>query len=339
VLRTTKITIANLAVALAAGGCVDGFKGSNIQIDLRNKTATSTEFPVQAGFGQAVAPGVLAQNTHFTLYGLPDTSMQGNLVELTRFEVHRLVDLSSPCFIDVADEASDRVPYPGIHVTKYGEKVGEANGFVAPYTLANPPPDATDRQKIEAATAEQRMENIVKLSIDIPDAAGKVGVRAVTTASAMLYPQVAADCNGPADEIPPPTCDDEASNQRRLSLCQASWASDPNLWEGTDRVLTQPLAGITRGMADGVNPVNAAPVDGASFFIDDPLTLYKGFAINSQTDNVEGPGTRIVTSVAINVVTRGVTRVTLAGAAPGGGAPIVVLMSMFTDLSNDSVHF
>ena len=99
--------------------------------------------------------------------------------------------------------------------------------------ITNPPANATEEQKIAAATAVQRQTNVALLS-------GPNGIKAITSASTSTYPAVAADCSDPSG-IPPPQCTDEVSNQRRLAACQAAWAKDANYYEGTDRVLTSPL--------------------------------------------------------------------------------------------------
>jgi hypothetical protein len=105
-------------------------------------------------------------------------------------------------------------------------------------------------------------------------------------------------------------------------------------------VLTAPLHGITRGFVDGVNPVNAAPVGGAQFVVDNDLTTIKGYAVFYQSDGEPGVGTRLLTSTAVSNPTRGVTHVTLAGAGPAPGAPpIVAFMAVFADLGGDDVHF
>jgi hypothetical protein len=322
------------------GGCIEGFRGSNIQIDLRNLStapgAMTSEFPVQARFGQTPGPGVLPANVHLTLYGLADpVGMPADMIELARFEVHQLVDTGSPCFIDVGEH----VPHPGLHVTAFADKIAEDTGIT---DIAMPPPTATDRQKIEMATALQREKTIAAIGGNAADGGGNplVGIRAVTSASPVLYPPVAADCSIAPDLIPPPQCIDDASNQHRLELCQQTWRSDADLWEGTDRVLTAPLHGITRGFVDGVNPVNGAPVGGAQFFVDNDLTTIKGYAVFYQTDGEDGVGTRLLTSMAVSNPTRGVTHVTLAGAGPAPGAPpIVAFMAVFSDLGSDDVHF
>ena len=102
----------------------------------------------------------------------------------------------------------------------------------------------------------QRQANVALLS-------GPMGIKAVTSASASVYPAVAADCSD-ASGIPTPQCTDEVSNQRRLAACQSAWAKDANYYEGTDRVLTSPLNGIAHGNVDGVNPVSRLRYPGSS---------------------------------------------------------------------------
>jgi hypothetical protein len=281
----------------------------------------------------------LPANTHFTLYAVPDLGMPANVVALTSFEVHRLVDPTSPCFIDVGDH----VPHPGLHVTEFAHKIAQDTGIT---DIANPPPSATEQQKIEMATALQREDNIAKIGQDLvvagPPMRTVFGIRAVTSASTSAYPGVAADCAGTPDLIPPATCIDDASNALRLELCQKAWDDDPDLYEGTDRVITAPLNGRIFGLVDGENPVNGSPVGGATFFLDNPLVNIEGYVIYNQTDGVDGLGRRIVggnVSPTAGMPTRGVTHVTLAGAPlVAGQPPLVGLMAVFSDLGQDDVH-
>ena len=94
-------------------------------------------------------------------------------------------------------------------------------------------------------------------------------------------------------------CTDAAANLRRLAACQAAWHADatagPDLpgvgyFEGTDRVLTQPLNGVTQGFVDGRNPVNLAPVGGSQFFVDEILDGFDGFAVYWQYDDADHDG-------------------------------------------------
>lgn len=315
-----------LAVVAWLGGCVDGFKGSNVQLDLSPGT------PVQAPAGATPRPGELPASSHFTLYAFDEgMDAQGNpigrLYAVQDFEVHRIVDLSSPCYIDVGEH----VPHPGLHVSQYAKVIAADTGYSYDPTtgidLGNPPPGVTAAQTTEAATAQQRM-------IDIAALAGDMGIKVVTSASAGSYPPVGNGCSDPSG-IPPPTCTDKASNQRRLAMCQAAWKADPDYFEGTDRVLTAPLNGVTHGFVDGTNPVNLAPVGGAQFFVDEHLDSFTGFAIYSQMDGASGPGTLLLFGTPTSP-TRGVIHVHMTNPTD---PTLVADVAIFANLDEDSTSF
>jgi hypothetical protein len=305
-----------VAAALAVGGCVDGFPGSNVQIDLSPFT------PAQAPVLGMGGPNDPAANSHFTLVAIQQDPAQDRLFEIERFEIHRLVDPSSPCFIDVGAH----VAHPGLHVTQYAKKIEEDTGITDP---ANPPATATEHQKILVATALQRIANVSAL-------AGPMGIKAVTSASTATYPAMAAACGGPVEQIPPPMCIDEVSNQRRLALCQAIWKANPDLFEGTDLVLTAPLNGVTHGTVTGGNPISAGvPVGGAQFFVDEALDNIDAYAIYSQVDDMNGPGTQLLFGRP-TMPTRGVLHVHLVNLS---NPMLSSEMAIFTDLGHDDVHF
>jgi hypothetical protein len=317
--RATRFTTLSIVAAVTAGGCVDGFRGSNVQLDLGFGT------PLQAHVVGAPAAGELPVNTHFTLYAIQQdaVAMTDRLFELDRFEIHYLVDPTSPCFIDVGDN----VPHPGLHVTQYAKKIAEDTGIA---DLANPPASATEQQKSLMATALQRMQNVAALG-----GATGIPMKVVSSVSTTPYPAVAAGCTGPSDQLPPATCTDDASNRLRLALCQATWRSDPNLFEGTDRVLTAPLNGVTRGMVDGKNAINMAPVGGAQFFIDEALDHIDAYAIYTQTDGMDTPGSQLYFGKP-TMPTRGVRHVHLVSPA---NPLLTAEMAVFADLGEDDVHF
>jgi hypothetical protein len=309
-----------MVVGGVAGGCVDGFRGSNVQIDLSPAT------PVQASAGAVPGPGELASNIQFRIYAIehgtdctPGVDCD-RLFELQRFEIHRIVDVASPCFIDVGPN----VRFPGLHVSQFGNEVAKDTGIT---DLANPPPGATEAQKIDAATAQQRMANIAALG-------GSAGLKVVSSASASTYPAVDPDCDGSG--LPPPTCTDPDDNARRLAICQQAWHDDPALFEGTDRVLTAPLNGTTFGMVDGVNPVSPAPVGGAQFFVDEALEDVDAYAIYFQTDGVADPGTLLLTGEPTDP-TRGVRHVHLT--SPLLPTIVTAELAIFANLGEDNVHF
>ncbi|MBL0217696.1 MAG: hypothetical protein IPQ07_27945 [Myxococcales bacterium] len=275
--------------------------------------------PAQASPGVPPSATQLPSNVHFTIYGIQTTSDRDRMFELDKFEVHPIVDVASPCFIDVGEH----VPHPGLHVSQYAAMIAADTGIP---DYRNPPAGASEAQKTDAATAAQRMLNIAALG-------GDNGIRAVTSASTTIYPAVATDCSGPG--IPPAMCTDDASNKRRLELCQKAWADDPNLWEGTDRVLVAPLAGTTYGLVDGLNPINLAPVGGAQFFIDEAVGSMDAYAIYYQTDDKEDPGNLLLYGTPTKP-TRGVSHVHLTSTVN----PLLTAdMAIFVDLGEDDVHF
>lgn len=313
---------AGLALLAIAAGCIDEFHGSNIQVDF------APAMPVQAS-AQAMGPaeGELPANVHFRLYAFQDaTDADGNpvghLFELQRFEIHRIVDLTSPCFIDVD---ADHVPFPGLHVTQFATKMKEDRGIE---DIANPPPGKSEEDLIDVATAIQRERNIGALASD-------QGPKVVTSVSAGGYPAFAADCTG--EGVPPPSCTDDASNRRRLDLCTNAWADDVGLFEGTDRILTAPLNGTTFGMVTGLNPVNLAPIGGAQFFVDEGLDDFDGFAIYYVADDAppEDLGTLLLFGRPESS-TRGVIRVPMTSLV----SPLITAnLAIFANLDDDEVHF
>jgi len=258
---------------LVLAGCVNPFAGSNVQFDFAQ------------GMPYQVAPGVtpdatqLPSNSHYTFYAFQLDPTAGYLFAVQDFEIHPVVDLNSPCFIDVGEH----VPHPGLHVSQY-EKVIDADVGIPDYT--NPPASATETQKEMAGTAHQRMENI-----DLLLGATMHPLFVVSTASPAQYDPAMVD-SGCADtsKIPAPTCTDEASNKRRLDLCQKFWNANPGFYEGTDRSLTAPLAGTMHGLVDGTNPINFANLGGSQFFVDEALGGFDGFAVYWQYDDANGDG-------------------------------------------------
>jgi hypothetical protein len=278
--------------------------------------------PVQAGFGATPGPGQLPNNSRFTIYGIQTEATQDFLFALNTFEVHPMVDVNSPCFIDAGISAK----FPGLHASKYADKIAEVTGIM---DYRNPPAGASENDKIDAATAAQRMINIASLG------ASGTGVKAVTSASETGYPMVAADCNGPDGQIPPPKCMDDASNAKRLKLCQAAWDADKNLWEGTDRSLTAPLNGTTYGLVDGTNPINQAPIGGASIFVDEAVSTMDAFAIYYRSDTGLDPGNLLLYGTPTKP-TRGVIRSHMTSIL---NPNLTAELGIFADLGEDDVHF
>lgn len=305
-----------LIQAALLGGCVDGFGGSNVQIDLNEAT------PPQAPASRAPLPGhELPANIHFKLFAIKEAEGSDALFELQRFEIHRLVDPTSPCFIDVGPN----VPFPGLHVSQFARKMSERTGID---DIANPPAGTSREKQIEQATAVQRMRNVEAL-------AGDEGLKAVTSASPGTYPAVDADCAGGG--LPPPGCIDDVSNARRLERCRAKWAEDPLLFEGTDRVLTSPLNGTTFGFVVGMNPITPVPVGGAQFVVDNALDGVDEYAIFFQTDGATDPGTLFLAGRPGPRTTRGVTHVHLDSPLLPG--VVEAELAIFANLDDDDVNF
>ncbi|MEP6859557.1 MAG: hypothetical protein ABJE66_02995 [Deltaproteobacteria bacterium] len=267
--------------------------------------------------------------THYSIYAFESDSMNGRIFQLDQFEVHDLVNFDSPCFIDVGEH----VPHPGLHVSQYAKVIGMDVGIP---DIANPPPNATEEDKVTAATAVQREDNARKIGGQLISA-GFLPIKAVTSASTATYPAVGTDCSD-ANGIPPPACTDQVSNKRRLTMCQAFWAANPTYYEGSDRILTSPLNGDTHGNVDGLNPVNMAPIGGAQFFIDEVLTGFDGYAVYQQMDGAaaNAPGTQILVGGKGTMETRGVTHVHLTDPT---NPTLFADMAIFADLGEDNVSF
>ena len=199
-----RIGLGVLAIALV--GCVDGFTGSNVQFDF------APTMPVQASPGATPKSTELPSNIHFTLYAFELDNMAGRLFEIQRFEIHRIVDLSSPCFIDVGEH----VPHPGLHVSQYAAQIAKDTGIS---DLANPPPGATEQQKIDAATAVQRQLNVDALSSDM-------GIKVVSSAAIGNYPALAANCTDTTG-IPRRCAPTRTRTSAGSTMCEAEWHADP----------------------------------------------------------------------------------------------------------------
>ena len=306
---------AYLGIAFACAGCIDPFHGSNVQFDF------STGMYEQASpSSTTLKPDELPNATHYTFYAIKSDSSASYLFAVQQLEIHRIVDLASPCFIDVGEH----VPFPGLHVSQYAAQIQMQTGITDP---ANPPANATEDQKIAVATALTRMAEIQALG-------GDMGIKVVTSASSAQYPAMAPDCVSDQG-IPPPQCVTDERNKRRLEMCQQFWHDNKDYFEGTDRVLTQPLNGTTHGFVDGSNPVNFAPVGGAQFFVTTDLGGVDQFALYYEDDFTSDPGTLLMYGSAA-MPTRGVVHVHMA---TSGGAPPTGDVAIFTDVDQDNTQF
>ncbi len=345
-----------LLVALAATGCVDEFTGSNVQVDF------GALILPQARVGAAPIPGLqLPSNTHYRLYGIVDQRngqpvSPPELTELFRFEIHPVVELQSPCLIDLEDGR-----FPGLHLSQFARRMGQETG-IADYM--NPPDTATEEQRIDMSTAVKRAANLQALARPV-GATGPTdpgAVKAITSAAIEVYPTLAAACTvdtGDASLIPPPTCTDDASNAARLKVCSEFWKTNPGYYEGTDRVLSGPLSGEYFGVALNVNPLNNTPIGGVQFQIPGGIEGFTAFAFYAQYDDLDGDanpdypngvtpnpiGFRQILIGRPSSPARGVTRVQMINLEPDAVTPptlkasLASQMVIFSNLDKDEVHF
>ena len=276
------------AAVLAASGCVDPFRGSNIQV------AFGAGVPAAAAEGTTPPPGTPPANTFLSFYavelvferdddGTIVTDAMGEPVvvdshafHVNDFEIRPLIDLASPCFIEV-----ENTEFPGLHVTQFANRIRAETGIDDPL---NPPSGADPGAITDVLDADRRMEVLPLL---------QGGVKAVTSKSNFRYPELADACiedGGEPARIPPITCTGEESNRVRLELCEQIWRDNPELYEGNDKVFTIPLAGEFFGTVEGFNPINSGFIGGAGMFVDEVLSELDSLLINFQFKDLDGDG-------------------------------------------------
>ena len=167
-MRRVALTLAGIAVGL--GGCVEGFRGSNVQIDFAPGTKA------QAAAGATPGADELPSDVHYRLFAVDELADRDDLFEIQQFEIHHLVEPSSPCFID----AGANVPFPGVHVTAFLEKMKEKTGIP---DIMMPPPTATEQDVTDVITAAARLSVLNMLVMR--------DLKAVTSASTGGYPAAA----------------------------------------------------------------------------------------------------------------------------------------------------
>ena len=227
IVRRVRADVGVLALVLAAAGCVEAFDGSNVQIDFNSGVQTNTR-P-----GDTPQPDQPPANTHYVLYGAdlvyqrdannrPVLDVAGQpvilrsfLFEVQRFEIRSAIDRTSPCFIDL-----ERTRFPGIHVTQYAAAVRAATGITDPFLPGQDPDDVTD-----VLTADRRASNLPLI---------ESALKAVTSYADFRYPAIGTQCANEAGVdrmlIPPATCADPESNDRKLKSgcrCTAMIAVEP----------------------------------------------------------------------------------------------------------------
>ena len=272
-----------LASAGLATGCIEPLGGSNIQIFFHE------EVPASARPGETPRPDQPPANTHFVLYatdyvyedadddGKPDVDDDGQRVvkeawvfEVQQFVIRPVIDLDSPCFIELPKGDDRGIQFPGLHSTKFEEKVK------AYYQIPDPFVEGLDPRKVqEILTAQRRMFVQPLIAADL---------KAIASFEPRPYPAI--DPAGSCDQaIPPPSCIDDDSNARRLAACQAIWAQHPGYYEGSDKVFLLPLNGEFYGTVEGVNPANGGSIGGSQIYVDDDLSGADDFFINWKYDD------------------------------------------------------
>lgn len=341
-------------------GCVEPLKGSNVQMDLAEGV------PAVAPRGATPLDGQAPPDTFFTLYaadyefidgdgdGRPDLDANGEpligeayLFEVQRFEIRKLIDTSSPCFIDLPGGAGieGRTVFPGLHATQHANKTKEVLGVTNALDPGVPYEDA-----VIVLTAERREALLPRIENEL---------KAVTSSDATVeagrpdfqYPATSAagTCGGDIGMIPHPTCTDDASNALRLELCRAAWAeAGPSFYEGSDKVYTLPLNGKFYGLVEGENPVNSGFVGGAGFYVDENLDGFDGWLIRYQWKDFDGDGMPDAPAGMASDIgqpylfgrseihTRGVVSATFRHATEIG---VRGELAVFPELGDDSVHF
>jgi hypothetical protein len=277
-------------MAVCAAGCVEPFGGANVQITFESGVQTAAPIGVQPTLGRPPA------DTMYQLYSISyelardangdvildtdgepiiDRSFSFHVVD---FEVRPHVSLTSPCFIELE---GDR--FPGLHVTEVAAKTRQVTGIADPL---NPPTNAEEGDIIDVIGANDRLANLGAI-------AGSV--KTVTSASTARPPTTDIGCLEDGTDtdlglVPPPTCTGDQSNMRRLTLCRAYWEANPTAYEGSDKVFTVPLNGLSFGHVTGLNPVNNAPLGGTSFLVDFAFVDFDAVAINWQYKDLDQDG-------------------------------------------------
>jgi hypothetical protein len=293
--------------ALALAGCIDPFSGSSINATF-NATVQTPADP-----GDTPTGGQPPADTYYAFYAVQafddDAGQRSYTYEVQRFQVLPLIDMASPCFIELDDSSS---PYPGLHVTKLLERLQNDTGISDPL---NPPDTASEDDITDVLTARARMDFLPQLQSQ---------VKAVVGFSDNLPPgvhpdfPVAADCAAAvadAGSIPPPECgvdpndpDTDRLNQQRLSVCRAYWEADKarcdqenkdhyegyceGFYIGSDKVFTLPINGRWHGAVTGSNPKNNGFLAGAQWFAPVPLDpgSFETLSVRWQYKDLDGDG-------------------------------------------------
>lgn len=346
---------------LSLSACVEPMRGSSVQIFFGDQV------PKPADRGVTPQPGQPPADTFMILYAAdykyvdadgdnrPDLDADGErqieeayLYEVQRFEIRKLIDTSSPCFIDLPGGAGieGQTVFPGLHVTQHAAKTREVQGVTDPLD-----PTVPHEKAVIVLTADRRVSLLPRLENEL---------KVVSSTDATVEPGVpdfqypatapAGQCPPAAGEIPHPTCTDDESNAQRLQVCQELWEqAGPNFYEGSDKVFTLPLHGGFYGFVEGLNPVNSVGlIGGASFYVDENLVGHDAYLINYQWKDYNGDGAPDAPAGMESAqghpfmfglaehFSRGVTNVAIRHATE---TSIQGEIAVFPDLGDDSVQF
>ncbi len=347
-----------MAVSCLPGCFIEPNSGSNLEFDFAEAMQTA------ADRGTTPQPEQPPADTFFTLYatdfeyydedgnGRPDLDMNGEplvrqafVFEVQRFEVRKLIDRASPCFIDVEGSR-----FPGIHVTQVAAKIRVELGVTNPFDPLVPYNDAVD-----VLTADRRMELLPRLENELK-AVASTDATVEPGREDFLYPATApvgptgcAETNPGLTDLPHPTCFDDASNALRLRLCRQLWViAGEDFYEGSDKVYTLPLNGNFYGMVEGMNPVNDGFVGGAGIYVDENLVGHDAYTVNWQYKDLNGDGQPDAPAGMESEIgqpylfgrsehiTRGVVNATLRNL---NSRTIRGELAVFPNLGDDDVHF
>jgi hypothetical protein len=327
------------ALIIGSSACVDAFSGSDVQIDF------AQGFPHAVLPGETRAPEQPAANTYYILWASTQsvdstgTPQATYLFDVVHFEIKRLIDLSSPCFIELESSR-----FPGLHVTQYANKLSQQTGITDPI---NPPAGASPGDITDVLDAQIRMSHLLPLQNQ---------VEIMTDVSNARYGAVETTCvedNPGADpaKFPPSKCIGETSNKNRLAMCRAFWSAHPEYYEGNDKTFTAPLNGKVHGMVEGLNPIDSGFLGGTELFVDSVLEA-QGYLVTWQYKDLDGDGMpdfpnpapppdeqqighRLLEGTPVHKA-RGVTNVSLFDR---NNLSISAEMAIFPNLADDGTHF
>ena len=205
---------------------------------------------------------------------------EADLFEVQRFEIRPVIDVASPCFIDLEDAR-----FPGLHVTEYANKVMEQTGITDPF---NPRPGAPSGDVTDVLDAKSAMDHLGPLqgrsrrwSATRPSSTGPSATTCIEQRPRRR-----------PDPVPAAQVHRRSSNAAAPRAVQGGLGrpTPESYYEGSDKVFTLPLNGKLYGMVEGSNPVNGVTVGGSGVFVDEALDGFDSFTINWQYKDLNGDG-------------------------------------------------